>query len=208
MKCAAVVLAMLCLVAPAWAQDAGSPAGSEQQPAFGRPATSDSAPAARRGVGDVSVTPFFLTTGLVLLALVGALSLLKKVAAQKRWLASSEAIQVVGRRALGPNQSLLLVEVGSRILRVGLTKDSMVYLGETVDAEEVARIKGRSQADRPEPTAPTFQRALDASASELEGGKAEEPAPSRLTEVKRELASIRSAVLGWRKGTRDEAEEN
>ncbi len=179
------------------AGDPGETAGPrafEQEFAFGR-GDGAAVPAGRRASTELPLSGFFFWAVVVLFALVGALTVLRKVLQHKRWLGASEAIQVVGRRVLGPNQQLVLVEVGSRVLRIGLTKDSMVYLGETVDPDEVAAIKAKGQSAREGSSVAEFRGALQSASSDRPAepsGNAE-----RLGDVKRELASIRRAVQGW-----------
>ncbi len=198
--------------APAGAAGAGEPvrrpdAGTgtarfEEQPAFSR-ALADAAAttpgAARRREPDLPVTGFFVSAGVVLLALFGGLTLLRRLGRSRGWIAGSDAVQVLARKALGPHQTIVLVEVGSRILQVGLTKDSMVHLGEVTDPEEVARLKGKCASNRADSSVASFQKSLQESATDLEGAgkETERPVSPQIRDVKRELASIRNAVQGW-----------
>lgn len=196
-----VLLLLSVTIATGWAQDPPPTGNSEQLPAFGSAAPTDGATPARRAATELSLVPFFLYAGVVLLALFGAIALVRRFGQRGNWFAPAGPIKILARRAIGPSQSLLLVEVGNRVLRLGLTRDGMVYLGEIVEAEEIARIKGAAEAERPDSVTSNFSAALQTSTREL-AAEPGAPAPGRLDDVKQELASIRRAVQGWAGGGR------
>ena len=152
------------------------------------------------GGGEVSVLPFFLWTGVIVLAICGALVLVRRVFPGARSLFPNPAINVIGRRAITGTASVVLVEVGNRILRLGVSKDSLLYMGDITDPLEIALVKGKAVEARPDSATRTFREELAAGVKE--GEEAPKP-PSPTTEeregdIRAELDQIKRTLEGWK----------
>ena len=100
-------------------------------------------------------------TAFVVALLLGAFLLLRKFLGRSRLFASNSALRILARRPLAPRQEVILVEIGSRVLVVGATRESLSRLGELTSADEIAAIRSRCgaapvesipvRAARPEP---------------------------------------------------------
>lgn len=152
------------------------------------------------GSGEVSVLPFFLWTGVIVLAICGALVLVRRVFPGARSLFPNPAINVVGRRAISGNASVVLVEVGNRILRLGVSKDSLLYMGDISDPVEIALVKGKAVEARPDSATRTFREELAAGVKE--GEEAPKPPPpttdEREGDIRAELDQIKRTLEGWK----------
>jgi flagellar biogenesis protein FliO len=125
-------------------------------------------------------------TLVVVALLLGAFLLLRKFLGRTRLFAPAAALRVLARRPLAARQEVILVEVGSRILVVGATRESLSRLGEITGAEEIAAVRSRCGAAPAEAPAPRPARA-DA-----------EPAPAPSYDgVLEELTKIRTTVRDW-----------
>jgi flagellar biogenesis protein FliO len=125
-------------------------------------------------------------TLVVVALLLGAFLLLRKFLGRTRLFAPAAALRVLARRPLAARQEVILVEVGSRILVVGATRESLSRLGEITGAEEIAAVRSRCGAAPAEAPAPRPTRA-DA-----------EPAPAPSYDgVLEELTKIRTTVRDW-----------
>jgi flagellar biogenesis protein FliO len=71
--------------------------------------------------------------------------------------ADQGAIDIIARRAIGPDRTILVVRVGPKTLIVGETESGMTRLGE-LDAEEAAALS--SSTDEVETAAPSFASLL------------------------------------------------
>lgn len=163
------------------------PSAFEAQPAFGpEGAAVKDVPGGRAGAEGTNLGMYLTGVGTVLLLLAGAVGL-ARAWARRRGLVASSAIRPLGLRAIAPGASLVLVEVGRRVLRVGLHRQGMTYLGEVVDPEEVALVKSQCAATgvaAPE----SFTRTLDEAVRSYEGAPA---AVQRRTEL---IDDIRSEI--------------
>lgn len=190
----------------------------EGEPAFNAPGpevSTGSAPAGALPVsrGEPGLLAIAFWTGAVLLAFAAGTAALRRWWPGARRFFPSEAIRVLGRRALTPAHTLYLVEIGHRVLRVGCTKDGITYLGEVSDLDEVALVKAQASAGYKESESRSFRRALDGSLREAERSDAvvspaeaassDPTAPDPLlepgpAELKDELSQIRKTIEGWR----------
>lgn len=152
------------------------------------------------GSGEVSVLPFFLWTGVIVLAICGALVLVRRVFPGARSLFPNPAINVIGRRAITGSASVVLVEVGNRILRLGVSKDSLLYMGDITDPLEIALVKGKAVEARPDSATRTFREELAAGVKE--GEEAPKPPPptteEREGDIRAELDQIKRTLEGWK----------
>lgn len=175
----------------------------EKELAFG--GDGDSAPADARPASAWGTIGSFAGYAIVLVLLVaGLIVLTKKVVPGARRFGASEAIQVLGRRNLTPQASLFLVQVGRRVLRVGVAKDALTFMGEVADADEVALIRGQCLGTS---EASAFKEALAAQtktekqqtpAAEAAPAVVEAPEAAPEDAVRNELEAIRKVVNGWR----------
>ncbi|MEK7468272.1 MAG: flagellar biosynthetic protein FliO [Planctomycetota bacterium] len=185
----------------------------EKELAFG--GDGESAPADARPASAWGTVGSFAGYAIVLVLLVAGLIVLsKKIVPGARRFGASDAIQILGRRNLTPQASLFLVQVGRRVLRVGVAKDALTFMGEVADADEVALIRGQCLGTN---EASAFKEAMAAQAvperkTRVEAPAEEEPqtveeespvreetaAPPAEVSVKNELDAIRKVVNGWR----------
>ncbi|HKS16128.1 MAG TPA: flagellar biosynthetic protein FliO [Planctomycetota bacterium] len=125
-------------------------------------------------------------TVFVVALLLGAFLVLKKFLGRSRLFASGTAMRILARRPLAPRQEVILVEIGSRVLIVGATRESLSRLGEVTAADEIASLRARVGA-APVEAAPA--RSLPAPVES-------KPAPS-YDGVIEELSRIRTTVNDW-----------
>jgi hypothetical protein len=135
----------------------------------------------------------FGATVLVVGLLIGAFLVLRKFLGRSRLFAPASAVRVLARRPLAPRQEVLLVEIGSRVLIVGATKDSLSRLGEVTGAEEVAALRSKCGVE----AAP-----IRATRPLAELPAPEVPPAAAYDGVIEELSKIRTTVRDW---TRQEA---
>jgi len=134
---------------------------------------------------------------LVVLALIaGAAILARRLLRRSGLMGGAGPIRVLARRALAPRQDLFLVEIGSRVLLIGSTRDRLATLGEFARADDVAAVRASCAADGPAET--EFRAALRETLKE-----AERPAPApagkpAMADLAGELADLRKTVEGWR----------
>jgi len=90
-----------------------------------------------------------------LLKVLGALAVLvpaayvtARLAGSRMGMRSARAMRVVDTLALGPGRSLYLVEVGTRLLVIGVSGQQMQALACLDDPEEVSQVLGQARASR------------------------------------------------------------
>lgn len=133
-------------------------------------------------------------TLVIILLLCGLVYAARRFVPGARSPASTRAIELLGRRILTPGASLFLVQVGRRVLRVGVSRDGMSYLGEVADPDEVAVIRGQCLGESEENA---FREALKSKApAERPAAEPAEPLPP--APLNGELERIRKVVEGWR----------
>ena len=140
-------------------------------------------------------------TGAVLLLFCAGVFLLRRFAPGARRLFASRAIQVLGRRALNNTTSLCLVEVGSRILRLAVSKNQVVYLGEIAEPDEVATVKSLCPPPRGASAGNGFDAVFRDSLKEADRARAPKEPQERndtVDEVKAELSEIQKVLRSWR----------
>ena len=136
----------------------------------------------------------FGATFLVLAILAGAFLLLRRFLGKSRLFAGGAAMRILARRPLAPRQEIVLVEIGSRVIVVGATRESLTRLGEITAAEELARLRARCGLGREEGTA---DPAPSSKTSEPESAPAEPQAAGGYQGVLEELSRIRTTVRDW-----------
>lgn len=173
----------------------------EKDLAFG--GDGESAPADARPPSAWSAFGSFAGYAIVLVLLVaGLIVLTRKVVPGARRFGASEAIEVLGRRSLTPQAQLFLVQIGRRVLRVGVGKDGLSYMGEVADADEVALIRGQclgtSEASAFKEALATQEKRAETPAPQVVTEEPPDESPAPVDSVKNELEAIRKVVNGWR----------
>jgi len=136
----------------------------------------------------------FGATFLVLAILAGAFLLLRRFLGKSRLFAGGAAVRILARRPLAPRQEVVLVEVGSRVIVVGATRESLTRLGEITGAEELARLRSRCGLGREESSG---EATPSPKTPELEGPGTEPAATPGYQGVLEELSRIRTTVRDW-----------
>jgi len=136
----------------------------------------------------------FGATFLVLAILAGAFLLLRRFLGKSRLFAGGAAVRILARRPLAPRQEVVLVEIGSRVIVVGATRDSLTRLGEITSAEELARLRSRCGLAREEAAA---DAAASSTSPEPEMPATERPGAAGYQGVVDELSRIRTTVRDW-----------
>ena len=102
-------------------------------------------------------------------------------------------IEIVGRTALSPRQSVCLLRVGPRLVLVGCTPDSVRALDVVDDADLTARIVGQATQHRPDSHTAEFANCLEREAKGFEQDMADTyetvaPDEGRLAAIKNRLS--------------------
>lgn len=198
MRTAVLCLALAAVsIAPRFAAAEAAPADRhafEKELAFG--GDGESAPADARTPSAWGAFASFVGYALVLVLLVAGLVVVaRKAVPGARRFGPSSAIEVLGRRALAPNAQVFLVQVGRRVLTVGVGKEGVTSLAETADPDEVALIRGQCLGTEEKSA---FRETLAAKAPPEPAPAPETPEPQPASSVKDELEAIRKVVNGWR----------
>ena len=129
---------------------------------------------------------------VVFALLLGAFVLLRKFLGRSRFFAPASAMRLLARRPVAPRQEILLVEIGTRVLIVGATRESLSRLGEVTGAEEIAALRARCGA-APLESAPVRAPRLES----VETAPAEIRPAASYDGVLEELTKIRTTVRDW-----------
>lgn len=103
-------------------------------------------------------------------------------------------MEVVGRTALSPRQSLCLVRVGPRLVLLGVTPDAVRSLDVIQDADLTARLLGQATQQRPDSSTAEFARCLEREADSYE--TEEHGADETLTPEAERIVSLRQRLAG------------
>lgn len=137
---------------------------------------------------------FILWSAVVVALLVGFFVFFRKFTRNSRFFGPTRSIDVIGKRGLGPRQSIFLVEVGGKVLVVGSTRENLSTLGEISDPAQIDTVRRQSQGA---PNGEAFRKSLDEGIREFE----REPAPvksSRYNGLMAELSDLKKTVRAWR----------
>lgn len=99
--------------------------------------------------------------------------------AGKRWLPRTGMvshrgmIEVLGRHAIAPRQSVVLVKVGRRVVLLGVTPEHVSSLETIADPDEVAELVGRAAVGRKDSMTDVFQREIVREATAYDPVRAE-----------------------------------
>lgn len=138
----------------------------------------------------------FVTASIGVVALLGgAVFLLRKYGRNARFLGAGGPIRVLGRRALGARQEILLVEIGSRVLVVGSTREGMSPLSEITNPDEVAVLRAELPGRREDSQRAAFKETLREG---LKGAAPAEEARGVYASIADELAEIKKTVHAWK----------
>lgn len=110
-------------------------------------------------------------------------------------------IEILSSSSLTKNAQVFLLQIGERILKVGVSSDSITLLGEVSDPDEVALI--RSECKKESSFSKRFQEALEDSAEpgsrrnqthQSREGEREDP----MGEIDKEISGIRKLLQSWK----------
>src|SRR5688572_17449418 len=151
----------------------------------------------RDGASDGPSLAGFVTASIGVVALLGGgVFLLRKYGRGSRFLSGGGPIRVLGRKTVGARQEILLVEVGTRVIVVGSTRDRLSALGEIANPDEVAVLRADLPARREESAAAAFKETLREG---LKGAPAPaEEAKGVYASIAEELSEIRKTVHAWK----------
>ena len=90
--------------------------------------------------GAGALVKMLLWLGLVVVLIYGGVYLFRRYVPSARNMFGGGALKVIGRTYLGPRTCILLVKVGSRLVMVGITGNTMSALTEITDRAEVTAI--------------------------------------------------------------------
>jgi flagellar biogenesis protein FliO len=136
----------------------------------------------------------FVVGSLVVVSLLGgALLILRRFGKNSRFLGAGGPIRILARKGLGPKQEVFLVEVGSRVIMIGSTRDRLTTLSEFSGPDEVAALRA-SLPQRDETQRGEFRESLREGLREQEAPREERVFAS----IADELAEIRKTVRAWR----------
>jgi len=136
----------------------------------------------------------FVVGSLAVVALLGgALLILRRFGKNSRFLGAGGPIRVLARKPLGPKQEVFLVEVGTRIVMIGSTREHLTALGEFSGPDEVAALRASLQP-RDDSQRSEFRESLRDGLRDQEAPREERVFAS----IADELAEIRKTVRAWR----------
>ncbi len=140
-----------------------------------------------------SVGGFVLGSLAVVALLGGALLILRRFGKNSRFLGAGGPIRVLARKPLGPKQEIFLVEVGTRVVMIGSTREQLTALGEFKGPDEVAALLASlPQSDDSQRV--EFRESLREGLRDQEAPREERVFAS----IADELAEIRKTVRAWR----------
>lgn len=140
-----------------------------------------------------SVGGFVIGSLAVVALLGGALLILRRFGRNSRFLGAGGPIRVLARKPLGPKQEIFLVEVGTRVIMVGSTREQLTALGEFTGPDEVAALRA-SLPQRDDSQRVEFRESLREGLRDQEAPREERVFAS----IADELAEIRKTVRAWR----------
>jgi flagellar biosynthetic protein FliO len=139
-----------------------------------------------------SIFTVFIWGLFVLLLLVGFLVLLKKLS-KARMFKSIDAIKILTKRQIGPKHNLLLVDVGKRVILVGITKDKITKLCEFA-GEEIPPIRAGVPGSKGDSTELVFNDLLNEQLKERGFNEDEE----KFRDIRKELEEMKEKVRSWK----------
>jgi flagellar biogenesis protein FliO len=156
-----------------------------------------------------AILPFMGWTALILALLGAGAFVARRVIPAARRRLGGDAVRLLVRRTLTPQHSVLLVEVGPRLLLLGATKTGLTALTEFRDPEEIARVRARCPGEVGEVSATAFEDSLKTSLREYEtapaaAAPAAAPAAdeigdsSRLRDAMNEIEAIKKMMSAWK----------
>ncbi len=105
-----------------------------------RPAADPSRSLADPLVARGDAVRMILSLAAVLAALVGGVWFLRRMVPGVKAAGANRLIEILSRTAVGPKQSVVLLRVGSRMILVGVTSDSVRMLSEFGEGAEIERL--------------------------------------------------------------------
>jgi flagellar biogenesis protein FliO len=137
----------------------------------------------------------FVVGSVAVLGFLGvAFLLLRRFGKNSRLLGNAGAIRVLARKALGPKQEIILVEVGPKVIMIGSTRDHLSALGEFAAPDELALLRANLPERREDSQRGEFSQSLREGLRDEEQPREEKVFAS----IADELAEIRKTVRAWR----------
>jgi flagellar biogenesis protein FliO len=137
----------------------------------------------------------FVVGSVAVLGFLGvAFLLLRRFGKNSRLLGNAGAIRVLARKALGPKQEIILVEVGPKVIMIGSTREHLSALGEFAAPDELALLRANLPERREESQRGEFSQSLREGLRDEEQPRDEKVFAS----IADELAEIRKTVRAWR----------
>ncbi len=141
-------------------------------------------------------------TLVVVIAIVVCFYLVRRFLPGSRLFLASDAITVLARRNITAAASLFLVQMGRKVIRVGLTRDRMSFLGEVSDPDEIAYIQSLSPSANKESATKAFESELKIALAKEEMQEttpgASESEKQEIEALRQEIAKIRGMIDGWK----------
>lgn len=141
-------------------------------------------------------------TLVIVAAIIACFYLVRKLLPRSRLFFASDAITILAQRNITPNASLFLVQMGRKVVRIGLARDTISFLGEVSDPDEIAYIRSLSPAARKESAEKIFESELKAALAKQEIRETmltpDEDEKEQIDALRQEIAKIRNVIEGWR----------
>ncbi|MDQ7778494.1 MAG: flagellar biosynthetic protein FliO, partial [Planctomycetota bacterium] len=142
-----------------------------------------------------------LWTVAVIAAIFLCFFVVRRLLPGSRFFFPSDAITILARRNIAPNAALFLVQMGRKILRIGLSKDNIAFLGEVTDPDEASYIRSLGPGGKKDSVAREFDEELKLAVEGKGTGEAEadiRPEVEQVQNLKDEIARIRTVIEGWK----------
>jgi flagellar biosynthetic protein FliO len=133
----------------------------------------------------------FLWTIFVCALIIGSVWFLRKILAKTRLLGPGGMMKVLAYRPLTSKHTLFIVEVGRRILLIGVAKESIHLLAEFRDQEDMDRIKFGPRA-----VEKSIQEGFRQSLRDSLQNEPEETDPDQVYQT---LTHIKKTIRGWQR---------
>ncbi|MBN1846410.1 MAG: flagellar biosynthetic protein FliO [Sedimentisphaerales bacterium] len=136
---------------------AASPGSLEDQPLGHRRPAGESGASDDRPVGALPSLARTMGSLLIVLAVMGAVALvLRRTVFASGRAAAAGGIEILARNAINPKQSLCLIQLGQRLVLLGLSPNHMASLQTIEDPEDVAQILGGLEQQKVHSISNTF----------------------------------------------------
>ncbi len=154
--------------------------------------------------GAGALVKMLLWLGLVVVLIYGGVYLFRRYVPSARNMFGGGALKIIGRTYLGPKTCILLVKVGSRLVMVGITGNTMSALTEITTPAEVTAITNEL-ASSGGVFGGSFSKTLDRRQEEItshefrESTEVPQEPDEGLRDMRDELENITEKMNWWRK---------